>query len=150
MTEPETPATLGDRIAAARTRSDELAAGAAARARDFVHEHPVASVAGGIVVGALIAGLLTRRSAPAPRREETETPEAGARLARLAALGAEFALAFAARAAEAGKDGLGRVEETLEHLGESAGHTGAEAGRRVAGLADLVIAALRARLGKRG
>ena len=151
MTEPETPASLPDRIAAAKARSETLAAGAASRARDFVHDHPVASVAGGIVLGALIAGALTRRRAPEPAAEATEAQgDAGARLARLAAMGAEFALTFATRAAEAGKDGLGRVEHTLGAIGESAGTTGAEAGKRVSGLAELVLAALRARLGRRG
>jgi hypothetical protein len=149
--EPETP--LAERIERARVRSAEIAADASARAREFVHDHPVASVAGGIVLGALVAGALSRlrrKSVPAVLVETAETglEEAGARLSKLAHLGAELALAYATRLADASKDGAHKIEEKLGHLGETAGEKSVEAQRKVAGLAEVVINTLRSRLGK--
>jgi ElaB/YqjD/DUF883 family membrane-anchored ribosome-binding protein len=134
--------TLAERIEAARLRSNELAANATNRAREFVHEHPVATIAGGIAVGALIAGALSRRK---KRKAAVETPTAAtldattARLTRLAALGADLALRYATRAAAAGKDGVGRIEE---HIGEQLGHLEG-VGEKGAGVAEAVLAKLR-------
>jgi len=121
-TPPETP--LARRIEAARARSEDLAS----RTREFVGEHPVATVAGGIVVGALIAGLLSRRRPVARARAEATA----ARMSRLATLGSELALAWLARAASAGRD-------QVDHLGER----GAEAGHKVADLAEIALSTLR-------
>jgi hypothetical protein len=156
MTEPDkTPDTpvsdknLAERIEAARARSNELAANATNRAREFVHEHPVATIAGGIAVGALIAGALAqrkkRKAVPAADTPDTATDNDAtiARLTRLAALGADLALAYAARAASAGKDGVSRIEE---RIGEQLGHLGQigeGVGEKGAGLADVVLGKLR-------
>jgi hypothetical protein len=134
--------TLAERIEAARLRSNELAANATNRAREFVHEHPVATIAGGIAVGALIAGALSRRK---KRKAAVEIPAAAAidattaRLTRLAALGADLALRYATRAAAAGKDGVGRIEE---RIGEQLGHLEG-VGEKGAGVAEAVLAKLR-------
>lgn len=140
MTEQDSK--LADRIEAARERSTALAANASSKAREFVHDHPVASVAGGIVVGALIAGVLTRRrqAKAAPAADALPSP---ARLARLAGLGAELALAYASRAASSGKDGLGKIEERIAGQLGRIGENGAEAGHKLSGLADLAITTLR-------
>jgi broad specificity phosphatase PhoE len=122
MTEPESP--LARRIADARARSEDLAS----RTRDFVGEHPVATVAGGIVIGALIAGLLSRRKPIARARAEATS----ARVSRLATLGSELALAWLARAAAASRD-------QVDHLGER----GADAGHKVADLAEIAMSTLR-------
>jgi hypothetical protein len=148
-----TEAPLAERIERARVRSAEIAADASARAREFVHDHPVASVAGGIVLGALVAGALSRlrrKSVPAVLVETAETglEEATARLSKLAHLGAELALAYATRAAGASKDGVEKLEEKLGQLSETASEKSAEAQRKFVGLADVVIGALRSRLGK--
>ena len=140
----EQDSNLADRLEAARERSNAFAAGAATRAREFVHDHPVASVAGGIAIGALIAAALARRN-----RDRTAMPGAlvhgltAARLAQIATVGAEFALAYATRATNAGKDGVGRVEDTIiEQLGQI-GTNGAEAGRKLGDIADVALKTLR-------
>jgi len=136
----EQDSTLAERVEAARERSASLAASASNKAREFVHDHPVASVAGGIVVGAMIAGLLTRRK---PRNLEERAAATTARLSRLAALGAELALAYAARAASTGKDGVGRIEEGLVSQFGRISENGSEAGRKLTGLAEVALGTLR-------
>ena len=138
MTEQDS--TLAERVETARERSASLAARASSKAREFVHDHPVASVAGGIVVGAMIAGLLTRRK---PRNVEERAAAATARLSRLAALGAELALAYATRAASTGKDGVGRIEEGLVSQFGRISENGSEAGRKLTGLAEVALGSLR-------
>lgn len=127
MTEQDSP--LAQRLEKARARSNELAANAARRTREFVAEHPVATVAGGIAIGALIAGALARRKRPVTRITADLTV---ARLTRLATLGAELAMAYAARAASASKDGVDQI-----------GEKGADAGHKVAGLAEIALTTLR-------
>lgn len=138
MTEQDN--TLAERVEAARERSASLAASASNKAREFVHDHPVASVAGGIVVGAMIAGLLTRRK---PRNVEEKAAATTARLSRLAALGAELALAYAARAASTGKDGVGKIEEGLASQFGRISENGSEAGRKLSCLAEVALGTLR-------
>ena len=143
--------TLAERVEAARVRSNELASTATKSARDFVHDHPVATIAGGIAIGALIAGAFARNL---PSKATTTAKKAGrdvdaisARLSHLASLGADLALAYAARAATAGKDGVGKFEdrfnEQLGQLSEEASKSGAQASRKAAGIADLVLNSLR-------
>ncbi|WP_353230770.1 hypothetical protein [Novosphingobium sp.] len=143
MTQDDT--TLADRIEQAGKRSADLAASVAdagKRAREFVHEHPVASVAGGILIGALVAGALTRRKQVERAVDDTAQDAAqiskatAARIARLASIGAEMALQFATRAAAASREGAARMEETLNH-------SGAEAGHKLNGLAEAAITTLR-------
>jgi len=138
---------LAERLEAARERSNALAASAANKAREFVRENPAASVAGGIVIGALIAGLLTRQATRKPAdsvHEGAEAVDGGAvRLARLAALGAELALAYAARAASTGKDGVGKIEERIAGQLGKLGETSTEAGHRLGALAEVAIHTLR-------
>jgi hypothetical protein len=133
---------LAERLEAARERSNALAASAANKAREFVRENPAASVAGGIVIGALIAGLLTRQATRKPAdsaHEGAEAVDGGAvRLARLAALGAELALAYAARAASTGK-----IEERIAGQLGKLGETSTEAGHRLGALAEVAIQTLR-------
>ena len=93
---------IKDRIAAAQARNEQRAhAGFADQvgekaiaAKDsftaFAKEHPVATVAGGLAIGVLIAGMFK-----GPRHAAYS---AGAKTAGLAALGAEVVSAFAASA----------------------------------------------------
>ncbi len=149
-TTPESPAEadLAQRIEQARLRSTQLAADTARRAGDFVRDHPVATVAGGIAVGALVAGLLARRKArkPAPvagaaaqadvTKTGAATDAAAARIARLATIGTDIALRYITRAAKAGKDGAERIEDEI-------GSHSADAARRMSGLADVALTTLR-------
>ena len=136
--------TLSERLEAARERSTELASGASSRARDFIHDHPVASIAGGIAVGALIAGLLMPRKRPTlAKAGEAAIDASAARLGRLASLGAELALAYAARAASASKEGAGKIEDRIvDQLGQI-NDNGAEVGRKLSGLAEVALNTLR-------
>ena len=142
---------LAERVEAARVRSAELATNATKSARDFVHDHPVATIAGGIAIGALVAGAFARSL---PTKTESAAKKAGAdvdvisaRLSHLASLGADLALAYATRAAAASKDGVGKFEEQfgeqLNKLSGEAGKAGAEASKKAAGIADLVLNSLK-------
>lgn len=126
---------LAERIETARSRSVELAETASTRAREFAQDHPVATIAGGIVIGALIAGALGARSRRTPAASET-LDTAAARLGKLATLGAEIALTYAARATEAGGEAL---REGASHLSA----TGSEAGERASELAEAAFSATR-------
>jgi len=142
---------LAERVEAARVRSAELASTATKSARDFVHDHPVATIAGGIAIGALIAGAFARSL---PAKTESAAKKAGddvdvisQRLSHLASLGADLALAYATRAASAGKEGASKVEDRLnEHLSklsDEASKTASDASSKAAGFADLVLNSLR-------
>ena len=60
--------------------------------KGLIDEHPVAMLAGGILLGALIAGALSPRSEGKPRRSF------GRRAVQIATLGAELAAAYVAGA----------------------------------------------------
>lgn len=122
-------ARLRERIEAGKERSAAFAQDAAGKARALVEEHPVAALAGGILLGALVASALPTRPSRKLRK----------RASKLATLGAEMALAYAARAAEAGKDGVGKLEELGGSLGEKIGEGGSEARKRAGDLAEALI-----------
>ncbi|OYX65121.1 MAG: hypothetical protein B7Y88_10675 [Sphingomonadales bacterium 32-64-17] len=92
----------------------ESAKAGAVEAKDkftaFAKEHPVTTVAGGVVAGVLIASLFKT-----PRRAAART---GAKAAGLAAMGSELAMGF------------------LAELRENAGHAGEEGKRKLADLSD--------------
>jgi hypothetical protein len=109
----------------------------AAEAKDkfvaFAKEHPVATVAGGLVLGIVIAGMFK-----APRRAARE---GGARAIGLAAIGSEIAMAFASQllegAQDAGRSGVRKAESTARNLRNGAAH----------GASDVADAAHAARVG---
>ena len=125
---------LKDKIAAGEARHRDLgrttivdrAGEAAIEAKDrfvaFAKEHPVATVAGGLAIGILISGLFKR--SPTRRLGSAAAKRAGA----IAALGAEFALAYAQQAMtaanEAGREGAHKLGELGETVGGSARSTG--------------------------
>lgn len=118
----ETEDTLATRIEAARQRSLAAAESAAQRARGVIEDHPVAAVAGGVVIGALIAGLLVRR-----KRKPTKTvPEAAsepALIGRIASIAGQIALTAAKTLAETGKDGADCAQHGADALGKAASET---------------------------
>ncbi|WP_408587983.1 hypothetical protein [Novosphingobium sp.] len=154
-------ARLREKIEEARDRSAELAGNAAQKARDFVHDHPVATVAGGIVLGAIVAGALSRRRSSGDQRGVTAravqavsdaaspvVKPATENIARLAALGAELALAYAARAADKGKEGVDKLEEIGGTVGGKLSEGGTEVRRRANDLAGTVLTHATEFLGK--
>ena len=110
--------------------------------KGLIEQHPIAMLAGGILIGALIASALPRGKARAPARSGSPANAAGAlgkQATRLAAMGAQLAAAYAARAAQAGREGT----ERLEDLGGIISDTSGEAKRRTGEMADLASTALR-------
>ena len=104
-------------------RAGEAAIDAKDKFTAFAKEHPVATVAGGLVVGVLIAGMFR-----GPRRAAVK---GGTKAAALATLGAELAMAYAAKALDAaqdaGHDGAEWLGETGRSLGSKARELGADA-----------------------
>ena len=128
---PATPAasrSTADKVAAAQKRNAERPG-----FREVIEDHPIAAVAGGILLGALLARALPR----------LPFGKIGRRASTLAAVGAELASLYGARAASAasvaGRDG----REKLADLGETVADASSEARRRGAEIADVAIAGAR-------
>ncbi len=85
--------------------------------KSLIEEHPVASLAAGILLGALIAKAL-------PSSGRLRRGAAG-----LATVAGKYAADYASKAAEAGRDGLHKVEE----VGGSVGHRLADVGGTLSG-----------------
>jgi hypothetical protein len=116
-------ARLRDRIDAAKARN--AAQSAIDSSRKVIEEHPIAALAGGILIGALIARALPRSVARTPARKF------GKSALSLATVASELAIAYAAKAAEAGRGGVDRLEDLGGSVGGKVVEGGAEA-RRVA------------------
>ena len=133
--------TLKDKVEAGQARNRaktettttifDRAGEAALEAKDkftaFAKEHPIATVAGGVAVGVLIAAMFK-----APRRAAAR---GGSKAAGLAAIGAELALAYAQQAmdaaGEAGRAGAKRLDgmgDTARSVGRDAAHRASDAG----------------------
>ena len=102
--------------------------------REVVEDHPIALLAGGLLIGALAARFLPR----------SMFGKLGKRTAALAAAGAEIAALYGARIGNAASEVSQHGREKLEELGETASETAADAGRRAAGLADLAVTTAKA------
>lgn len=118
-------------------RAGERAIEAKDKFVEFVREHPVATVAGGLALGVLISGLFKR--SPTRKLGNRAAKTAGS----LAAIGAELALAYAQQAltaaSEAGKAGA----DKLEDLGATARDAGREAAGRANEIGDAARSATR-------
>lgn len=116
---------LRERIATAKARSAELADDATSRAREFVHDHPVAAVAGGIAVGALVAAAFSRRAArrkgAAALPRKLITTVVPGPLGKIAAAGADLAVHLATRVAEDSRAGIAAATKTAEAAGRKTG-----------------------------
>ena len=127
--------TIKKKVAAAEKRNAERsertfldrAGEGAIEAKDkftaFAKEHPVATLAGGLAIGVLIAGRFK-----GPRQAAIK---GGTKAAGLAAIGAELAMAYAAKALdaakEAGSEGADWLGETGKTLGSKAREFSSEA-----------------------
>lgn len=124
---------LKNKIEAAEKRNADRSFGDYARdARDgatsFVKEHPIATIAGGLAIGVIIASLI-----PGPGRRMRK--KASARGAVMAAALADLALAYgsqflegAGKVAQAGGE---RASDLGETLGDSARSASKSAGRTI-------------------
>lgn len=97
--------TLGERISEGATQAKE-------KFVNFAKAHPVATVAGGLAVGVLVAAMFR-----APRRAAMA---GGVKAASLATIGGEIALGFAAKllegAQDASREGASKLGEAAETL----------------------------------
>jgi len=137
---------LKDRIEAGEARNRDLgrttivdrAGEAAIEAKDrfvaFAKDHPIATVAGGLAIGILVSGLFKR--SPTRKLGGAAAKRAGI----IAALGAEFALAYAQQAMsaanEAGREGAHKLGELGETVGGTARSTGRAAFDRAGDLSE--------------
>lgn len=102
--------------------------------REVVEDHPIALLAGGLLIGALAARFLPR----------SLFGQLGKRTAALAAAGADMAALYGARIGSAASEAGQHGREKLEELGETASETAADAGRRATDLADLAVSTAKA------
>jgi hypothetical protein len=127
-----------DTVAAEAGATPEAAADTTVQSvKGLIEQHPIAMLAGGILIGALIASAIPRRRSGAP--VQTAAGNLGKQASRLAAVGAQLATAYAARAAQAGREG----SEKLEDLGGMISETSGEAKRRTGEMADVAATAFR-------
>jgi len=131
--------TAGDpaKAQASNAAEAEVAGKTGQSVKGLIEQHPVAVLAGGILIGALIASALPRRKPDASAKAAAGT--LGKQASRLAAMGAQLATTYAARAMQAGREG----SEKLEDLGEIISETSGEAKRRTSEMADVAATAVR-------
>ena len=125
-------AELKEKIEAAEKRNADRSFGDYARdaadgATSFVKEHPIATVFGGLALGAIVASLL-----PGPGRRVRK--KASARGAVVAGALADLALTYGTRfmtgaekAAKAGQDRVGDLGETISETARSASKSASKA-----------------------
>jgi len=149
ITNPEVES-LRDKVTAAKDRLAERTANAkpVQTVKGLIEEHPVASVAAGILLGALVA-----RAIPSGTRKGAKTSDSLRKsAASLAAVASQFAVEYAAKARDAGRDGLHKIEEVggsvsekLSEVGGTVGgrlsESGTEAKRKAIDLAEIARAA---------
>ena len=130
-----------------RTTIVDRAGEAAIEAKDkftaFAKEHPIATVAGGLAVGVLIAAMFK-----GPRRAAAR---GGSKAAGLAAIGAELALAYAQQAMETANEAGRAGAKRLDGLGDSARSAGRDAAHRASDAGETALSVTREagkRLGK--
>jgi hypothetical protein len=116
-------------------RAGEAAIEAKDRFTAFAKEHPVATVAGGIAIGVLIAGMFK-----GPRRAAMR---GGSKAAGLAAIGAELAVAYAQQAMEAASEAGRAAAPKLEKFGDSARDAGRDAAHRAGDAGEAALSATR-------
>ena len=131
-------AAVREKIEAAKARV--AASSPAKTVKTLVDEHPVAMLAGGILLGALVARAWPKRRSAA---KEVVDSRLGKRAVALAALGAEIATAYATRAAEVGREGVARLEDIGGSVGGKIAEGGEEARKRAVDLTDVAVSSAR-------
>lgn len=115
---------LARKIAAGQERNRARAA-----IQQVANDHPIALLAGGIVLGALVARLLPKSA----------FGKVGKRAASLAVMGAEMAALYGSKVADAAGEAARDSREKLEDLGSTVSEGASEARRRTGDLADLAV-----------
>lgn len=114
------------------TRASDTASDATTAFTDFVKEHPIASAAGGLALGVLIAGMFK-----GPRQAAVR---GGTKAVGLASIGAEIATGFAAQlmddAADLGREGARRAEDVSDKTADKARKISRSASHKVGDATD--------------
>lgn len=127
------PETVGQRIAA-RISAGQARNKARSAMREVAQNHPIALLAGGIVLGAILARFLPR----------TPFGKLGRGAGALAAASVEMASRYGSRAADAASGAVREGKERLEDIGETVSETAGDARRRTVDLADIAMATAKA------
>lgn len=120
---------IARRIAAGQERNRARSA-----LRGVAEEHPIALLAGGLLLGALVARFMPK----------SVFGKLGSRAAALTMAGAEMATLFGGKVATAAGDVTREGREKLEELGESVSESTAGARRTTSNLADIAISTAKA------
>ena len=119
---------LAQKIAAGQERNRARAA-----IQQVANEHPIALLAGGLLLGARAARLLPRNM----------FGRMGKSAAALAAMSAELATLYSAKVADAAGDAAREGKDKLEELGNTVGESAGEVRRRTSDFADLALSTAR-------
>lgn len=113
---------LRDKVDAAKTRLAERTGNAKPgdAVKTLIAEHPVASLAAGILLGALVAKAL-------PSSGRLRKSAAG-----LASVAGKLAVDYASKAAEVGREGLHKVEDVSSTVGSRLADVGGTVGGKIA------------------
>ena len=101
----------------------------------FAKEHPIATVAGGVALGVLVAAMFR-----GPRRAAMR---GGSKAAGLAAIGAELALSYAQQAMEAANEAGRAGAKRLDGFGDTAKSVGRDAAHRAGDAGETALSATR-------
>ncbi|WP_298287015.1 hypothetical protein [Novosphingobium sp.] len=141
---PTEPATLREKVDAARNRLVERTSAAkpVQTVKGLIEEHPVASVAAGILLGALIAKALPSISRTSSGKADVSTGNLRKSAAGLASVAGKLALDYATRAREAGREGLHKAEEVGSTVSEKLADGSDEARRKAIDFAEIARTAI--------
>ncbi|MCT2558034.1 hypothetical protein N0B51_03470 [Tsuneonella sp. YG55] len=128
---------LKKKIEAAEQRNSDRSFGDYARdaadgATSFVKEHPLATLAGGLALGVLVAAIV-----PGPGRRMRK--KASARTAVLAGTLADLALTYGAKFLESAEEAAKAGQERIGDLGETIGDGARDLGRSASDSASRAI-----------
>lgn len=138
--------TLRDKVDAAKSRLAERTASlkSVQTVKGLIEEHPVASVAAGILLGALVAKAMPaigRSGSKGKAAAEDAASSLRKSATGLAAVAGKLAVDYALRARDVGRDGLSKVEEVRGTVGERIADGTDEARRKAVDLSEIVRSA---------
>lgn len=145
MTTDQKRANLKGKVAAAQKRNEErsfadYARDAAGEATTFVKAHPIATVLGGLALGAIVASIV-----PGPGKRLRK--KAGARSAVLAGALADLAIKYGSEfldaAGDAARDGRSKLGDLGETIGDGSRSLRKEAGDAAGSATTKVTRAIR-------
>lgn len=145
MTTDQKRENLKEKIEAAERRNEERSAAdyaieAKDRATAFVKEHPIATVAGGLVLGAVVAAMIP---GPGRRMRKKATAKGSALAAMLTELGIAYGTSLLDGIGDAAQAGQDKLEDLGDSVGDTARSLRREAGYRAGGASNVARALTR-------